>query len=61
MDKKKISGYKKNVKYNTLFILKNRKSKTVTMLSEANAEVDRLREELTPKVNMIFLFFSLTI
>ena len=24
--------------------------KTVTMLSEANAEVDRLREELTPKV-----------
>ena len=24
--------------------------KTVAMLSEANAEVDRLREELTPKV-----------
>ena len=27
-----------------------RRQKTVAMLSEANAEVDRLREELTPKV-----------
>ena len=28
----------------------NEMEKTVAMLSEANAEVDRLREELTPKV-----------
>ena len=28
----------------------NEMGKTVAMLSEANAEVDRLREELTPKV-----------
>ncbi len=39
----------------------NEMEKTVAMLSEANAEVDRLREELTPKVKKIkhFDFCSL--
>ena len=31
----------------------NEMEKTVAMLSEANAEVDRLREELTPKVKQM--------